>query len=316
MKQRQLGQTGLVVSRLALGTWTWGQETAIDDAAGQLKAFLDAGGSLVDTADVYAFGESERVLGRLLRHHSREEVIVSTKAGGLLEESPSGSYANASRRHLLAALDESLRRLGLDHVDLWQLHLWDNDTPLEESLATLDVAVTSGRARYVGISNYNAAQTATAAAWQLARPGRAPLASTQIEYSLLARTVETEVLPAAASAGLGVLAWSPLGRGVLTGKYLGQTPADSRALSAERSGFVQPYLDQRCAHITEAVVTAAGTLGVTPAAVALAWVRDRPGVTAPVVGARTLGQLAGSLDAEELTLPTEIRTTLDDVSAR
>jgi aryl-alcohol dehydrogenase-like predicted oxidoreductase len=313
MEKRQLGRTGLAVSRLALGTWTWGQETDIDDAAGQLRAFLEAGGTLLDSADIYAFGESERVLGRLLRDVRRDEVLIATKAAGVLEPVYRGH--DASRWHLLNRLDESLRRLGTDYLDLWQLHAWDELTPLEESLATLDLAVTSGRVRYIGISNYSGWQTAKAATWQRAWPGRTPLASTQVEYSLLARRVEAEVLPAAADAGLGVLAWSPLGRGVLTGKYRNEIPADSRANSERRSGFVSPFLAGWSAPIVDAVVTAAGQLDVSPAEVALAWVRDRPGVAAPVIGARTLDQLTGSLRAEHLTLPEDIRGTLDGVSA-
>ena len=313
MEQRLLGHTGLAVSRLALGTWTWGEGTDADDAAGQLRAFLGAGGTLVDTADVYACGESERILGRLLRDLPRDDVIVATKAAGL-PDSP-GRQVNASRRHLLTALEESLRRLGLDHVDLWQLHAWDDDTPLEESMAALDTAVASGRTRYVGISNYAGWQTAAAATWQRAWPGRSTLASAQNEYSLLSRAVEAEVMPAAAAAGLGVLAWSPLGRGVLTGKYRGGMPADSRGASPGRASFIAPYLDERSARIVDAVVTAAGGLGVSTAAVALAWVRDRPGVVAPIIGARTLAQLTGSLESERLTLPEQIRAALDDVSA-
>jgi aryl-alcohol dehydrogenase-like predicted oxidoreductase len=313
MEHRQLGRTGLLVSRLALGTWTWGRETAEDDAGMQLRAFLNAGGSLIDTADVYAGGESERVLGQVLRGVPRGDVIIATKAAGLLE--PTFRDPDASRRHLLSALDDSLRRLGLDDVDLWQLHVWDPVTPIEESLAALDAAVASGRTRYVGISNYTGWQTAAAATWQRAWPGRTPLASTQVEYSLLARGVEAEVLPAAAAAGLGVLAWSPLGRSVLTGKYRAGIPAGSRAASAQRGEFVQPYLGERSVRVVDAVVATADELGVTPTALSLAWVRDRPGVTAPILGARTADQLAGSLESELLTLPEDVRSALDQASA-
>lgn len=322
MEYRALGRSGLLVSRLALGTMTWGRETDPDDAAAQLRAFADAGGTLVDTADSYADGESERLLGQLLAEVvARDEVVLATKAVSVRR--PAGSEPgrgptrtrNASRGHLLAALDASLARLGTDHVDLWQLHAWDPLTPLEETLAALDTAVASGRARYVGVSNYAGWQTAKAAAWQAAWPGRVPLVSTQVEYSLLERGVEREVIPAAVDAGLGVLPWSPLGRGVLTGKYRAGTPADSRAGSPARRGFVDRYLDERSAGIVEAVATAADGLGSTPLAVALAWVRDRPGVVAPVVGARTVGQLAGSLQAEQLDLPEPVRRALADVSA-
>jgi aryl-alcohol dehydrogenase-like predicted oxidoreductase len=314
MEQRQLGRSGLYVSRLALGTMSWGRDTDPDDAAAQFKAFLDAGGTLIDTADVYVDGESERILGSLLAGRvDRSEVVIATKAASRWT-APSGPRFNASRRHVLAALDGSLRRLGVDYVDLWQLHGYDPRTPLEETLAALDAAVTSGRVRYVGISNYSGWQTARAATWQHAGPGRAPLISTQMEYSLLQRGIEREVVPAALGLGLGVLPWSPLGRGVLTGKYRGGTPADSRGAAAPWSGFVEPYLDERSGRIVGAVLTAADGLGVSPVAVALSWVRDRPGVVAPIVGARTVAQLKGSLDADTLTLPAEIREALDDVS--
>lgn len=314
MEQRPLGRSGLVVSRLALGTMTWGGDTDEDDAAAQLRAFVEAGGTLLDTADVYVQGDSERVLGRLLRDVvSRDDVLVATKAHGR-----TGSTAmsrGSSRGHLLGALDASLRRLGVEHVDLWQLHSWDDETPLEETLAALDRAVDSGRARYVGVSNFSGWQTAWAAGWQRAWPGRIPLVSTQMEYSLLQRGVEREVVPACAALGLGVLPWSPLGRGVLTGKYRHSTPSDSRGATPHFKGFVEDLLGPDSQRVVEAVVTAADGLGTSPLAVALAWVRDRAGVVAPVVGARTVGQLQGSLTAESLELPAEIRAALDDVSA-
>jgi aryl-alcohol dehydrogenase-like predicted oxidoreductase len=304
MEQRALGRSGLMVSRLALGTMTWGRDTDSDDAAAQLKAFVGAGGTLVDTADVYSGGDSERLLGELLGDVvPRDEVVVATKA---VVRPAHPRRRDASRGHLLTALDASLRRLGTDHVDVWQLHAWDPRTPLEETLTALDVAVSSGRARYAGVSNYSGWQTAKAAAWQAAWPGRAPISSTQVEYSLLERGVEREVVPACLDAGIGLLPWSPLGRGVLTGKYRGGTPADSRGASPHFERFVGRFLDERSAGIVEAVAIAADGLGVSPLAVSLAWVRDRPGVTAPVVGARTVGQLS---------LPDSIVQALDDVSA-
>src|SRR5690349_12666382 len=314
VEQRALGRSGLVVSRLGLGTMTWGGETDEDEAAMQLTAFVDAGGTLVDTADVYCDGESERTLGRLLADVvPRADVLVATKAVGRTGPGPMGR--GASRGHLLAALDASLERLQLDHVDLWQLHAWDDATPLEETLAACDAAVSSGRPRYVGVSNFTGWQTAQAATWQRAWPGRTPLVSTQVEYSLLQRGVEREVVPAAEALGLGVLAWSPLGRGLLTGKYRHSTPSESRGASPHFERFLAPYLDGRSAGVVEAVVTAAGGLSVSPLAVALAWVRDRPGVAAPVLGARTVGQLVGALQAEDVRLPPEIGAALDDVSS-
>jgi aryl-alcohol dehydrogenase-like predicted oxidoreductase len=314
VEQRALGRSGLVVSRLALGTMTWGRDTDEDEAAMQLTAFVDAGGTLVDTADIYCDGESERLLGRLLADVvPRSDVLVATKAVGRTAPGPMGR--GASRGHLLAALDASLERLGTDHVDLWQLHSWDDTTPLEETLAACDTAVSSGRVRYVGISNFTGWQTAQAVTWQRAWPGRAPLVSTQVEYSLLQRGVEREVVPAAEALGLGVLAWSPLGRGLLTGKYRQGAPDGSRGASPQWQGFIDGLRSATADRIVEAVVTAADGLGTTPLAVALAWVRDRPGVTAPVVGARTAAQLQSSLDAEAVRLPAAIRTALEDVSA-
>jgi len=176
-------------------------------------------------------------------------------------------------------------------------------------LSALDHAVTSGRARYVGVSNYSGWQTARAATLS-----RSPLISTQVEYSLVERGIEREVLPACQALGLGVLAWSPLGRGVLTGKYRYGVPADSRAAAPHFDRFVAPYLDPRCGGIVESVATAADGLGAAPLAVALAWVRDRPGVAAVILGARTAGQLVGALASERVDLPAEIRLALDDVS--
>ncbi|MGC9669909.1 aldo/keto reductase [Planosporangium sp. 12N6] len=313
MQQRPLGRSGLTVSRLALGTMSWGRDTDTDDAAAQLKTFRDAGGDLLDTADVYGDGDAEAVVGSLLDALvPRDELIIASKAG---LRPGAARRRDGSRSHLLRALDATLSRLGTDYLDLWQVHGYDPDTPLDETLAALDTAVATGRVRYAGISNFSGWQTARAATWQLAWPGRTPLVSAQVEYSLLERGVEREVLPACAALGIGVLPWSPLGRGVLTGKYRTGMPADSRAASPHFERFVAPYLDARCAGIVEAVVTAATGLGVSPLEVALSWVRDRPGVVAPVLGARTVGQLLGALQAEEVDLPPEIRAALDDVSA-
>lgn len=302
------------MSRLGLGTMTWGRDTDRDEATACLLAYVEAGGNLIDTADVYVDGESEKVVGRLLRTVvRRDQMVLATKAVGRTGPGPMGR--GASRGHLLAALDASLKRLGTDYIDLWQLHAWDPLVPLEETLAALDTAVSSGRVRYVGVSNY--------AGWQLMRAGTiqqlgrsvAPLATTQMEYSLLERGVEREVVPAARALGTGMIAWSPLGRGVLTGKYRHGTPSDSRAASPHLGEFVRRYLNPSANRIVEAVATAADGLGVSPLAVALAWVRDRPGVTAAILGARTAGQLQASLSIEELTLPKEIHQVLDEVSA-
>jgi aryl-alcohol dehydrogenase-like predicted oxidoreductase len=313
MQQRAVGATGLTVSRLGLGTMTWGRDTDEHEARDQLIAFAEAGGTLVDTAAGYTDGASEELIGRLIGDVvARDEIVLATKGGISRRSGERETYA--SRGRLLADLDASLRRLGVDHVDLWQVHTWVDGVPLEETLTALDLAVASGRASYVGISNYSGWQAAQAATWQRAVPGRTTLASTQVEYSLLNRDIELDVVPAAAALGLGILPWSPLGRGVLTGKYRSGIPSDSRGASPTYSGFIERYLDPRGQAVVEGVAKAAEGLGWSTAEVALVWVRDRPGVTAPIVGARTAKQLLGLLGVEELTLPPEIVAALDDVS--
>lgn len=314
MDQRLVGATGLRVSALGLGTMTWGRGTDEHEARDQLIAFAEAGGTFVDTAAGYADGMSEELLGSLIGDVvARDEIVVGTKAG--LSRRSGDRRVDTSRGGLLRTLDASLRRLGTDHVDLWQVHAWSDDTPIEETLSALDLAVSTGRAAYVGVSNYTGWQTAQAATWQRAVPGRLPLASTQVQYSLLARDIEYDVLPAAQAMGLGLFAWSPLAGGVLTGKYRTGTPADSRGGAGDVAGRVESYLDERGRGIVEAVSRAADGLGWSPLEVALSWVRDRPGVTAPIIGARTATQLRGSLSVTELTLPPEIAAALDDVSA-
>src|SRR6187549_2897186 len=248
MQQRLLGSTGLSVSRLGLGTMSWGRDTDEHEARAQLMAFVEAGGTLVDTAAGYTDGDSERLIGSLIGDVcERDEIVLATKAG--ISRRGRERVTNASRGYLVSTLDASLKRLGVDHVDLWQVHSWVDDTPLEETLSALDFALATGRAAYVGISNYSGWQSAQAATWQRAVPGRATLASNQVEYSLLNRSAEHEVLPAAAALGMGVLPWSPLGRGVLTGKYRHGTPADSRGASPHFASFVGSYLDERSARI-------------------------------------------------------------------
>lgn len=312
MEQRPLGRTGLWVGRFALGTMTWGRTTDEFEARDQLAAFLDAGGTLIDTADVYADGASETILGELLEEFEvREQVVVATKAVSVPTDP---RRFDASKRHLLRTLDQSLRRLRVEAVDLWQLHAWDPLTPMDETLAAVDEAVASGKVRYAGVSNYAGWQVARAATWQQVGGG-APLVAAQMEYSLMERGVEREVVPSAKAAGMGILPWSPLGRGVLTGKYRHSIPIDSRAANADTASWVQPYLDERGRRIVDALATAAEGLGAAPSEVALAWIRDQPGVVAPILGARTTSQLISALAAEELELPEEISQALDDVSA-
>ena len=276
-----------------------------------MDLFLDAGGTLIDTAATYADGGAEEVLGTLLNgSFNRDDVFLVTKAGVRL--SAQGGVIDASRGTLLNTLDASLKRLGTDHIDLWLVHAFDPSTGLDETVQALQTAILSGKVRQVGVSNFPGwapARTAT-----LTPPGY-ELAAAEMEYSLLERGIEREVLPAAKALGLGMLAWSALGRGVLTGKYLYGIPADSRAASEHLSGFVKPYLSDRAAHVVSALVTASQGLGRSPHEVALAWVRDAPGVSSAIVGARTAEQLLVSLDAEDLVLPEQIRDALDDISA-
>ncbi len=312
METRVVGRSGLRTSRLGLGTMTWGRDTGIDDARQLLTMFREAGGTLIDTAAAYGAGDAERLIGRLIKDQDdRDELVIATKAGFFIRDGQ--RVVDTSKRALLRDLAGSLRRLGTDYVDVWQLHAW-GEAPLAESLSAIDQAVQSGLVRYAGVSNFVGWQTAQAATWQQAVAGRAPMVSVQVEYSLLARRAEVEVLPAAEAFGLGCFPWSPLGRGVLTGQYRNRVPRGSRAASEHFAWFVEPYLSQRSRGVVEAVVKAADGLDLTPLQVALLWVRDAPGVTAPLLGARTADQLASALAVEEAVLPLEIVSALDDVS--
>ena len=314
MEQRQLGNSGVKVSRLALGTMTWGRDTDEHEAAEQLRHFIDAGGNFVDTAAVYGDGDSERVLGGLLGALiPREQMVVATKAG--ISFKTGERKVDNSRTSLIADLDRSLTRLKTDYIDLWQIHTWDESTPLEETLSVLDYAVTSGKARHVGISNFSGWQLARSCTLQNPLFGKSGIISAQNEYSLLNRKIEREVLPACGALGVGLLAWSPLGRGVLTGKYRTGVPSDSRGATPHFSAFIQPYLNERSSRVVEAVSVAADGLGLSPLEVALSWVRDCPGVTSAVIGARTGAQLRGALSSESVTLPMPVRQALDEISA-
>lgn len=290
---------------------TWGRDTSAADAREVLSTYLDSGGNLLDTAAAYGHGAAEETIGDLLNGHARrEDVVIATKAGFVSHGRE--RRVDTSRSAMLADLDGSLRRLGTDHIDLWQIHAWGT-APVEETLAAMDIAVNSGRVRYIGVSNFIGWQVATAGTWQRAFPGRTPVASAQVEYSLLARRAEVEILPAVRANQMGFFPWSPLGRGVLTGKYRQAIPRGSRG-AGHFSWFVEPYLDSRSRGVVEAVVRAAQGLDLTPLQVALIWVRDSPGVTAPLLGAHTAAQLTECLGAEDYTLPNEISSALDDVS--
>lgn len=307
MELRRAGKSGLNLSRIGLGTMTWGRDTDESEAAEQCRIYIEAGGNFIDTAALYGSGDSERVVGGLIGAlFQRDEVVIATKAG--ISVNDGIRTVNTSRGSLLSELDASLKRLGTDYVDLWQVHTWDDQTPIEDTLSALETAYQSGKARYVGVSNFNG--------WQIAISSlKAPIATLQNEYSLLNREAEIEAIPACDHLGVGFLAWSPLGRGVLTGKYRNGIPSDSRAASAHFANFIEGYLTDRSRTIVEAVQVAADGLGYSPTEVALSWVRDSFAVTSAIVGARTAAQLKGAIRAEEISLPDIVRDALNEVSA-
>jgi aryl-alcohol dehydrogenase-like predicted oxidoreductase len=319
MEYRALGRSGLRVSVLTMGTMTFGGagvfadvgSTDVDEAERQVDICLDVGVNLIDTADVYSGGLAEEILGQVLRGR-RDRVLVATKVRMSMGRGPND--AGLSRYHIISACEASLRRLGTDHIDLYQVHEWDGRTPLEETLHALDDLVRSGKVRYLGASNYTA--------WQLMKAlgiaGRldlAPIVSQQIYYSLQAREAEYELIPLAVDQGLGVLVWSPLAGGLLSGKYRRnhQAPVGSRQLS---DWDEPPVYDQEGLHdIVEILIGIAEQHEVSAAQVALAWTLGRPGVTSLVIGARTGDQLADNLEAASLTLTEEDRARLDKASA-
>ncbi|WP_159843693.1 aldo/keto reductase [Nocardia sp. CY41] len=317
MEQRTVGRSGLRVSRMGLATHTWGSHTDAEDAAGQLVAFVEAGGTLVDTSPAYAGGASQRMLAELLGDLvSRDELVLSGCAGtapwGYADAGVPGAAqvtVDTSRRALLRQLDRTLLEFGTDHLDVWNVAVWDPRTPLEEVASTLEQAVRSGRVRYAGVRGFGAWQLASLAAV-------APVTAAQTPYSLLARGAEADVVPAAQFHGVGVIASAPLAGGILTGKYRDGVPADSRGADEATAAEIRSGLDERATRVVDALVTAADGLGTSPLAVALAWIRDRPGIASMVVGARDIGQLTGVLAAETLELPRAIAAALDDVSAR
>lgn len=318
MEYRTLGNSGCVVSAFALGTMTFGQETDESGSHAQLDRFIAEGGTFVDTADVYANGASEQIIGRWLaqRPSRRDEIVLATKA-----RFPMGEGRNdvgTSRKHLAAALDASLRRLGVDNVDLYQLHGYDPLTPLEETLRFLDDAVRAGKVHYIGLSNF--------AGWQLQRAvdlaaarGFVPPVTLQPQYNLLAREIEWEIVPAAMANGLGVLPWSPLGGGWLTGKYTrDERPSGATRLGENPDRGVEGYdrraASQRTWDVVDVVGDIAAERGVPMAHVALSWLVDRPGVTSVILGARTEAQLVDNLGAAGLVLTDAERKRLDEAS--
>lgn len=318
MEQRAVGRSGLRVSRIGLATHTWGRETDPDDAAVQLVAFVESGGTLLDTSPAYGGGAAQRILGELINELVPRDDLVISACAGLTPRpviDPDGAPASelrwrvdASRRTLLRQLERTLTELGTDYLDLWSVAAWDPHTPLDEITATLDDAVRSGKVRYGGVRGLDAWQLATMAC-------AAPITAAQIPYSLLARGVEHDIVPAAQHHGVGLIATTPLAWGILTGKYRNGVPADSRGADEATAAQIRERLDDHADRVVDALVTAADGLGTSPLAVALAWVRDRPAVASLIVGARDMGQLTGVLAAEALELPRAIAAALDDVSS-
>ena len=320
MEYRQLGNSGLRVSVLTLGTMTFGGvgwssmvgSTDVDGAQRQIGMCLDAGVNLIDTADVYSAGASEEIVGQALGGR-RDDVLLATKVRMPMGDGPND--AGLSRHHVIRGCEASLRRLGTDYIDLYQVHEWDGQTPLEETLGALDSLVQSGKVRYVGASNY--------AGWQLMkalgvaeREGLPRFVSQQIHYSLQARDAEYELVPLALDQGLGILVWSPLAGGLLSGKYRRSDPNPEG--TRRFAGWDEPPVhDEGKLYDTVDVLVEIGeSRGASAARIALAYLIGKPGVTSVVVGARTDEQLADNLAAASVTLTADERTRLDDVSAQ
>jgi aryl-alcohol dehydrogenase-like predicted oxidoreductase len=319
MEYRQLGHSGLRVSALTLGTMTFGGRghwtrvgaTEVDTATRQVDMCLDAGVNLIDTADVYSEGLSEEVVGKTLKGR-RDRVLVATKARFAMGDGPND--AGLSRHHLIRACEASLRRLGTDYIDLFQVHEWDGHTPLEETLSALDHLVNSGKVRYIGCSNYSAWHIMKALGIS-ERKNLQRFISQQIYYSLQARDAEYELVPVALDQGVGILVWSPLAGGLLSGKYRrGQDmPEGSRHLTDWNEPPVHD--EDQLYDIVDVLVEIGEARGVSAAQVALAWTLARPGIATVVVGARTEEQLADNLGAVDLALDDDERARLDEVSA-
>ena len=317
MDYRYLGNTGLKVSELCLGAMTFGREATEDESIEMMNAFAEAGGNFIDTADVYSNGISEEIVGRWLKNQDRDEWVVATKV-----RFTTGDGVNdvgVSRKHILAGVEASLRRLQTDYLDLYQVHCWDRGTPLEETLSTLDSLVQSGKVRYVGVSNYTGWQLQKAIDLSRAH-GWEPFISLQPLYNLLDRTVEWELAQVCLNEGLGMIPWSPLRGGWLSGKYKrGMTapPENTRIDAAAKRGWSESwdsYNNERTWSILDALFRVSEETAKTPAQVALRWLLQMPAVTAPIVGARTVTHLQDNLGAVGWTLTEAQQRYLTEVS--
>lgn len=317
MNYRQMGRTGLRVSELCLGAMTFGRETTEEDSQIILDRFIEAGGNFIDTADVYSAGISEEILGRWLKNKNREGLVIATKV-----RFPTGAGTNdvgLSRKHILSGIENSLRRLGTDYVDIYQTHMWDAATPIEETLAVLNSLVQAGKVRYIGASNVAGYQLQKAIDVSRAN-GWEPYTCLQPLYNLLDRAVEWELLPVCQNEGVGVIPWSPLRGGWLSGKYhrgMSAPPAGSRVEDAEKYHWGErwsEYATERTWDVIDSLVAVAKEVEKTPAQVALNWVLNRPGITAPIIGVRTMSHLEIDLGATGWALTDEQVSRLNQVS--
>lgn len=320
MEYKYLGRTGLKVSELCLGTMSFGDRTDEETAHRILDRFVEEGGTFVDTADVYGSGVSEEILGRWLERRSRDDLVIATKAYG--DMGPGPNDGGVGRKHLLGAVEASLRRLRTDYIDLYQVHVFDDATPMEETLSTLDGLVRSGKVRFLGASNY--------AGWQLQksidlarRHGWEPFACLQPLYNLLDREAEWDLVTVCRNEGVGLIPWSPLRGGWLSGRYrrdMAAPPAGSRVdVDAAAGGWPEAwdtYANERTWRVIDAVVEVAEETGRSPAQVAVRWLMQRPAVAAPIIGARTLAQLEDNLAAAGSPLADEHMDRLTTVSDR
>lgn len=317
MDYRQMGKTGLRVSELCLGAMTFGRETTEEDSFKILDRFVEAGGNFIDTADVYSDGKSEEILGRWLKAKNRDDIVIATKVR--FSTGPGPNDIGLSRKHIMDGVETSLRRLGTDYIDIYQIHKWDRATPIEETLNTLNSLVQAGKVRYLGASNVAGYQLQKAI--DIGRShGWESFTCLQPLYNLLDRSIEWELLPVCREEGVGVIPWSPLRGGWLSGKYrrgMSGPPVETRVEAAEKYGWSESwsaYAKERTWDVIDALLTVARETGKTPAQVALNWVLNRPGITSPIIGVRTMEHLEDNLGGAGWALSAEQTTRLDKVS--
>lgn len=319
MDYRYLGKTGMMVSELCLGAMTFGREgdTSEADSYTMMDMFAEAGGNFIDTADVYTRGVSEDIVGKWLKDKPREDWVIATKVRFPMGETPNNQ--GLSRKHIMDGIENSLRRLQTDYIDLYQVHCWDYATPIEETLSTLNDLVRSGKVRYIGLSNFKSYQIQKALDVSRAN-GWEAFVSIQPLYNMLDRSLEWEIVELAQAEGLAIIPWSPLRGGWLSGKYrrdMDSPPEDTRIHRAEQHGWSEnwsAYNNERTWSVIDALLEVAEETGKSPAQVALNWVKDRPAVTAPIIGARKIAHLEDNLGSVGWSLSDEQRAKLDAVS--